>query len=174
LERGDVVELHGPRCDLPHHGGVAARAEAVAINGRIRALAAARHLPLIDYNAALAALQALPRALDADELMDAALALPLRTARIAALTAAWVEAHGDEMAARVRAARDDARAREREIALAPRGSARDVARAFELAYCLTVHRSQCETIRAPFALHDVDAIVRAPPACVISRALAVW
>ncbi|MDP3216306.1 MAG: SGNH/GDSL hydrolase family protein [Deltaproteobacteria bacterium] len=39
-----------------HHGAETARAEARAINGRIRALAAARHLPLIDYHAALAAL----------------------------------------------------------------------------------------------------------------------
>ncbi|MDB4932565.1 MAG: multifunctional acyl-CoA thioesterase and protease and lysophospholipase, partial [Myxococcaceae bacterium] len=49
--RGVVVLLS----TIPaHHGSPAARAEAAAINDRIRALAASRHLPLIDYHAALA------------------------------------------------------------------------------------------------------------------------
>jgi hypothetical protein len=54
VERRGVITLLST---IPsHHGTEAARAEAQAINGRIRALAAARHLPLIDYHAALAAL----------------------------------------------------------------------------------------------------------------------
>lgn len=54
VERRGVVMLLST---IPeHHGSDAARAEARAINGRIRALAAARHLPLIDYHAAMASL----------------------------------------------------------------------------------------------------------------------
>jgi len=54
VERRGVVTLLST---IPeHHGSDAARAEARAINGRIRALAAARHLPLIDYHAAMASL----------------------------------------------------------------------------------------------------------------------
>ena len=54
VERRGVVVLLST---IPsHHGSDAAHAEAEAINGRIRALAAERHLPLIDYAASMATL----------------------------------------------------------------------------------------------------------------------
>lgn len=54
VERRGVVPLLST---IPaHRGSDAARAEALAINGRIRAIAAARRLPLIDYHAAMAGL----------------------------------------------------------------------------------------------------------------------
>jgi hypothetical protein len=37
----------------------------------------------------------------------------------------------------------------------------DVADAFELAFCVTIHRSQCETIDEPFAVHDARCLIRA-------------
>jgi hypothetical protein len=39
----------------------------------------------------------------------------------------------------------------------------DVPHAFELAYCVTIHRSQCETIDEPFAVHDTKHMLRARP-----------
>ena len=54
VERRGVVTLLST---IPsHHGSDVARAEAEAINGRIRALAAARHLPLVDFSAAMTTL----------------------------------------------------------------------------------------------------------------------
>lgn len=54
VERRGVIPLLST---IPaHHGSAEARAAAEAINGRIRGLATARHLPLMDYQRALAAL----------------------------------------------------------------------------------------------------------------------
>jgi hypothetical protein len=39
----------------------------------------------------------------------------------------------------------------------------DVPLAFELAYCVTIHRSQCETIDEPFAIHDTAFMLRTRP-----------
>jgi hypothetical protein len=38
----------------------------------------------------------------------------------------------------------------------------DVARAFELAYCVTIHRAQCETIDEPYVVHDLERILAMP------------
>ena len=38
----------------------------------------------------------------------------------------------------------------------------DVGRAFELAFCVTIHRSQCETIDEPYVVHDLDRILALP------------
>ena len=39
-------------------------------------------------------------------------------------------------------------------------SFRDVPLAFELAFCVTIHRSQCETIDEPFAVHDTPYLLQ--------------
>ena len=39
----------------------------------------------------------------------------------------------------------------------------DVARAFELAYCVTIHRAQCETIDEPYVVHDLARILTMAP-----------
>ena len=38
----------------------------------------------------------------------------------------------------------------------------DVSRAFELAYCVTIHRAQCETIDEPYVVHDLERILAMP------------
>jgi hypothetical protein len=39
----------------------------------------------------------------------------------------------------------------------------DVPLAFELAFCVTIHRAQCETIDEPYVVHDLDRILALAP-----------
>lgn len=54
------------------------------------------------------------------------------------------------------------RAAEAEISGA-RVATRDVPRAFELAFCVTIHRAQCETIDEPYVVHDLGRILSMAP-----------